>query len=360
MEQKLLFITLISSVISSSTDFNYLTFENFESVKNIFESEIKALNLSRNLNSIRTERITILKSCLSDIANCQLKVIDISDKEKKTLRNLRVSFGEFPETKKDFDASIRALVFLIDTYKLDAYHLYKSGQIRQIKDVRVYQNSNLKMFSSFHKLGVKDLILIAKQALEDHLFDVTIHLLKAIFKALNDTNDEDESLRKELESIRKRAVKANNRLLKEKTHLVGESYQLLPYLVNEKSLNKIKNQESIRKKLSITDYASQEAINYFFKQSCRGESFSSVHPLERPNMPKCHYLHHFDPYLKLGPFTIEIASKKPFIMIFHSILNEDEMNWLVNYSKPRLSRDRKTEFGDDEGIILNYNFRIII
>ena len=55
---------------------------------------------------------------------------------------------------------------------------------------------------------------------------------------------------------------------------------------------------------------------------------------------RCAYLHHADPYLRLGPFKIEIFLASPFRSIFHDILTEKEMDYLIDYSSPRLSNAR--------------------
>lgn len=61
---------------------------------------------------------------------------------------------------------------------------------------------------------------------------------------------------------------------------------------------------------------------------------------------RCFFLHHFDPYLKLGPFKYEVASESPFIIVFHDILTELEMTHMVTKSKPNLSRSRKMDEGN--------------
>ena len=55
---------------------------------------------------------------------------------------------------------------------------------------------------------------------------------------------------------------------------------------------------------------------------------------------RCTYIHHADPYLKLGPFKIEIMMSSPFRSIFHDILTDKEMDYLVDYASPRLSNAR--------------------
>ena len=68
-----------------------------------------------------------------------------------------------------------------------------------------------------------------------------------------------------------------------------------------------------------------------------------------PDNHRCILLHHGDPFTKLGPFKVEIAYTSPFIMIIHSLFTEEDMDYLVEYSKPRLSRRRQIDRPEDDG-----------
>ena len=61
--------------------------------------------------------------------------------------------------------------------------------------------------------------------------------------------------------------------------------------------------------------------------------------LERPKQ-KCSWLHHEDPYLRLGPFKFEVRQIVPARAVYHDLLSEKEMSYLVDYSTPRLSNTR--------------------
>ena len=55
---------------------------------------------------------------------------------------------------------------------------------------------------------------------------------------------------------------------------------------------------------------------------------------------KCHFLHHFNPYLKLGPFKLEVKLDKPYRTILHDMLTEKEIQHMIDISVPNLSRTR--------------------
>ena len=56
---------------------------------------------------------------------------------------------------------------------------------------------------------------------------------------------------------------------------------------------------------------------------------------------KCHFVHHFNAFLKLGPFCLEVKLYYPFRSVVHDFFTDQEMEWMMEYSKPRLSASRK-------------------
>ena len=51
-------------------------------------------------------------------------------------------------------------------------------------------------------------------------------------------------------------------------------------------------------------------------------------------------INHFNPFLSLGPFLIEVKFYQPFRTIIHEFFLETEINWIIKYSKPRLTKSR--------------------
>ena len=60
----------------------------------------------------------------------------------------------------------------------------------------------------------------------------------------------------------------------------------------------------------------------------------------QPSIPKCHLIHHFDPYQIIGPFHLAVPLYSPLRAIAHDIFSENEMNWIMEYSRPKLSSMR--------------------
>ena len=51
------------------------------------------------------------------------------------------------------------------------------------------------------------------------------------------------------------------------------------------------------------------------------------------NHYKCHLLHHFNPFLKLGPFKLEIILDRPYRAVLHDILTNEEIQHVIELSQ---------------------------
>ena len=77
--------------------------------------------------------------------------------------------------------------------------------------------------------------------------------------------------------------------------------------------------------------------------TCREESkgrWKWANSRVKQHILKCHLIHHFDPYIKAGPFHLEIHLHWPFRAVFRDILVEKEMQWMIDISVPQLSAAR--------------------
>ena len=51
----------------------------------------------------------------------------------------------------------------------------------------------------------------------------------------------------------------------------------------------------------------------------------------------------------LGPFKLEVYLIKPYRVVFHDFLSEAEIDWMIEYSKPRMSSSRGITRSNFEG-----------
>ena len=87
------------------------------------------------------------------------------------------------------------------------------------------------------------------------------------------------------------------------------------------------------------------------RQLCRGETAARPHQLGREY--RCLNLHYNNPFLRLGPFSLEILNLQPFIGTFHGMFSETETDLIIERSKGRL---KPTPYYVD-GELLSYSAR---
>ena len=81
------------------------------------------------------------------------------------------------------------------------------------------------------------------------------------------------------------------------------------------------------------DFESRENL---MLETCYGDKKNNF--TFQPN--QCHFVHNFNPYLKLGPAQLEVYSKVPVKVMFHDVLSQKEIDYMIEISLPNLSRRR--------------------
>ena len=189
----------------------------------------------------------------------------------------------------------------------------------------------------------------ARYAYKKTWYDASIQFLRATFLAIPHQPKAERPSKSEylkLVQLRKNLVQLNNQWLVKKMTLADRDYKVLPYTVDAKLEKKKKQPKELEgKSIMYARTNNAQGKEHFFRSVCNGFNFgkqAGIHYLG-----KCGYLHHFDPYLKLGPYPIEMASTDPFVMVIHKLFSEKEMHYLVETSKPNLSRTRGKDANND-------------
>ena len=199
------------------------------------------------------------------------------------------------------------------------------------------------------KLMIQDLAAFAKYAYKKTWYDVTIQFLRTVFAVIPTLPKADRPTKaeyKELVQMRKNVIQFNNQWLLKHLTLADRDFKVLPYVVNDKLERKKKQPKVLRENNIIyAKTASQQGKEHFFRSVCNGFSFKRQAGIQY--VGKCGYLHHFDPYLKLGPYHYEMASHEPMVMVIHDLFSKLEMDYLVETSKPNLSRTRGKDKNND-------------
>merc|ERR1712141_574877 len=140
-----------------------------------------------------------------------------------------------------------------------------------------------------------------------------------------------------LETLCFKYVDFHNALLLNKSTHIGPEWVLFPFVVDkDEFVNGSKRNlqytitESSKEKFSMmTDDGDYNVLTESkVHRVCRDELKKDgqwTNPRMRQYLPKCRLIHHFSPYLKLGPFHLEIYFYEPFRGIFHDFLSEKEM-----------------------------------
>lgn len=85
-------------------------------------------------------------------------------------------------------------------------------------------------------------------------------------------------------------------------------------------------------------YTSYERQMY--EKLCRGEVRPEPHVLAQL---KCRYVTNKSPFLTIAPLKLEEASLKPYIVLYHDVIYDREMEVIKQMAKPRVS-ELKSDF----------------
>lgn len=116
-----------------------------------------------------------------------------------------------------------------------------------------------------------------------------------------------------------------------------------PYLIDE-NLEPKKNQPDFVENGSHTNKFLNNGddleMDWLTANVCRNGSIFPPVVYKKNHGKECRFLHHQNPYLKLGPFKEELVAEKPYAVIFRDLLSDTEINYLIETANPNLSRSR--------------------
>lgn len=199
-----------------------------------------------------------------------------------------------------------------------------------------------RVFKGNESLDVEDYVRFAEKAKSQRLFHLSISFARGAALLLDkQPKTNNKKLAKVVKTLKKQLSKLNNQHILKWRKSLGSNYMALPYLIDE-DLNKKPTQPAdLLRSLYVLDIENDFQQEFVMRSVCQRGTFVRRDPTE--DLPKCGFLHHFDPYLRLGPFKVEVVEKSPYLSILHGILTEEEIQWIVDYSRPRLSKSRANE-----------------
>ena len=371
----LTFLCCAGWVLSHNEDDNpvdFLRFEHNELCKETFLKEQKLVAMLKMLRNMLNNRRQLIKSLATgtydrsayldsgtpedSITAFSLlkrsKVILLTVKSvlahaSVDLSSMKTSVNEtitdFP-TEQDYNGALKGLVMLHTTYQLNL-DAAAEGRVTFTTSRNLYRE-----FQGTEKLQIDDFYQLSNKATSQFLFDAGIEFLRAAFIQA-EKKKLAATLTKKMKTLRKNLVHLNNKHLLKWQKMLGVNYICLPYLVDE-NMNPKQTPSDLMSNIRDIKITNSYQFDYYFKQVCRAGTVTRQP--EKINLPKCGYLHHFNPYLRLGPFKVEVISRSPYISILHDLLTEEEIQWIIEYSLPRLSR---TRFNYEENIQPKYQER---
>ena len=214
-----------------------------------------------------------------------------------------------------------------------------------------WNNLRRSKITSPYECSAMDFEILGKHSYNKQYYDRAYEFTKAAeIKA-----QKKEGLKNELKGIRK-TLSAITR--EHDANLIRKGYQgnnwrtfRLPFnktLAAYKRFKHIKNRKH-RIKPAILNRIHPQILNYMytseqktmlgdqFNMLCRGERSRSI---KYENELQGFYLHHHQPFLKLGPFKMETRNKFPFLAIFHDFFHDKELEALIDYAQSSLKKSQ--------------------
>ncbi|XP_037271789.2 prolyl 4-hydroxylase subunit alpha-1 isoform X1 [Rhipicephalus microplus] len=229
--------------------------------------------------------------------------------------------------EEDFNGVAVSIARLQDTYLLDMDSLV-SGHLT------ITSRARNRTVPGRIPLTARDCYFMGQVAVHNGFYDRSVEWVEsAIHKATNEKPPSvpTEDLTKYLDLL----IKKHDDVL-DSMGKAGQYWQTYGVPVRERKKKPLQFQTKLfEDKLTFA----QETQNY--KRLCRGEQ------LRTPKMNsqlRCRYYYGRHGSLRLQPAKIEEANLKPYIITFHDIIGDRDINDLLAYAKPRLFRS--THYGE--------------
>ena len=322
-------------------------FENFDLTKNVYINETKIvkhlLEIKRRLQARKEVIEKFMDSQEKNYQKLHKSFLKLHENPWK-MEKIQILTGDFPDERMstDYIGSCQAIIKLQFAYQMNLTELSENGRIQ-------YLNSDGQIinFDSFERLNTIDFANLGEIAKKHKLYDISIDFTKEgirLYKVKDEgLRNMGEDMHEKLIKQRKNLIQLNNVYLEKRRNIVGKDFQIKPYFV-DKNLSQRKKQPNFEKFWRENEaWDTDMPADYEFMQVCqKGQNFPKR---VKTRELKSRYLHHQNPYLKLGPFKEEMKSEVPYAVVFHDILYDTDMNYLIEESSPKLSRKRSYDSG---------------
>ena len=252
------------------------------------------------------------------------------------VRQLRDHSSNFPANMDQMDGVLSGLFLLQDSFNLNITE-FAGGSV-------TIEKLSPDSFSSHAHLRYEDIDYLAKTAYNKENYHRAVEWFQEAVKSARNTKS--EKVVTTAKNLLQTTISVHDKILDKKGHegmTNGKAWKtnMIPY--DEKLKKKKKYKKSMKEyQLREQNYEMQYVRNFHdpvlndqFSRLCRGEK------LLKANVTKdvfCSFLHHQDPYLRLGPFKMDDQNMSPYITVFRDFFSEPEMSHYKDYARTRLER----------------------
>lgn len=137
-------------------------------------------------------------------------------------------------------------------------------------------------------------------------------------------------------------AKIHNQIFEQTKVLISAQGQVLPYFI-KKNLEPALIQPDWILNHEFNTLNQNQLRNHqekLFRIFCGQGKVANLKSIEGKSI----WIHHQDPYLKLGPFQVEIITFQPYRSLIHNLFyNNSDLEWMMNHSRPHLTKLRELE-----------------
>jgi prolyl 4-hydroxylase len=238
--------------------------------------------------------------------------------------------------------AMNGLLMLIHTYKFD---------IEDLRKGRIISQPSGTHFDASYGLDVHDLVIMALTAEDEGYINTAARLLRSahLMVKKGDTHLEQDEV-KALTKHRKVILAKHNGLLEKRKTFLSDKDVVNIHMLDENLVKKKKQPKYVTsgksQKLDWNIMHNHGGMFSLMERQLEGcRDFSMSKGVEKPQ--HCYRLHHADPFHRLAPFKLEVASTlpDPHIVVIHGMLEEEDIRHWVDWATPRLSRSRNSQPG---------------
>ena len=257
-------------------------------------------------------------------------------------------------SEEDLEGAMKGLVLLLSTYRFNITN-FVNGKIR-VPEAQALDHGKQNLEIEDAKMSINDIELLAKVAFNEQYYDIAVEV-GTILKKIAIERQEPEATIKRIKTILKTMVKSHDQhVMKPKDFTSKARTFLKPVdlkLAKTKKFAKIKHfkKPKIDTPLFTRNVNDADFVE-LFEAACRGEKLRNP---EVDKDMKCMHLHYQNPYLKLGPFKMEVMSQDPhpFVGVFHDFFSDKEIDSYLNLAKGKTFRSMHSKKaiggGEEEG-----------